>query len=81
MQPTELCTLMTVETAPSPAAISSMVDAATADRAELVAQFERRTDPVATDSYCRESIGWILVNGQPTPDERRRLEAALARLP
>lgn len=56
-------------------------EAAVADRAVLVAQFEGRTDPVATDDYCRRSIAWILANGRPTPDERRRLEAALARLP
>ena len=52
---------------------------ALADRAVLADLLLRRGDPTVTATYCREMAEWILQNGDPRPDERKKLAAALAR--
>ena len=49
------------------------------DRAALADMLLRRADPTVTAAYCREMAEWILQNGDPRPDEREKLAAALAR--
>ena len=46
------------------------------DRAVLADLLLRREDPTVTPAYCREMAEWILQNGHPRPDERKKLEGA-----
>ncbi len=47
-----------------------------ADLAVLTDQFARRADPLVTETYCRDSIQWLLEHAAPPPELRVRLAAA-----
>ena len=48
------------------------------DRRALIQLMAAQGDPMVDDSYRRDSMRWILKNGNPTPAERQQLEAMLA---
>ena len=51
---------------------------AEADLAALADLFDRNADPGVDAAYRRGAIRWILRNGAPSPEQRRRLEAVLS---
>lgn len=48
------------------------------DLVALADLLERGEDPTVTPAYCREVAGWILQNGNPAPEQRRKLQARAA---
>jgi hypothetical protein len=50
------------------------------DLAALVDLFARGNDSTVSKAYCRDVIRWILENGRPSPDQKRRLTDALEKL-
>ena len=48
------------------------------DRRALIQLLAAQRDPMVDESYRRDSMRWILKNGNPTPAERQQLEALLA---
>ena len=48
------------------------------DLVALADQLERGADPTVTPAYCREVAAWILQNGNPAPEQRRKLQARAA---
>ena len=50
------------------------------DLDELVDLFERGNDSTVSKAYCRDVIQWILENGRPAPEQRRRLNGSLENL-
>lgn len=51
---------------------------AEADLAVLAELLGRNADPMVDEAYRRDAIRWILRNGAPSPELRRRLEAVLS---
>ena len=45
------------------------------DLVALADLLERGEDPTVTPAYCREVAEWILQNGKPAPEQRRKLRA------